>query len=35
VLVDARDRQPIAPIAIRAHDGRVLSWEELCWDDCC
>ena len=35
VLVDARDRQPIAPSAIRAHDGRVLNWEELCWDDCC
>lgn len=33
VLVDARDRQPIAPIAIHAADGRVLDWGDLCWED--
>ncbi len=33
VLVDIRDRQPIAPMEIRAHDGRVLSWSELQWQD--
>jgi len=31
VLVDARDGEPIAPIAIRAHDGRDLGWHDLCW----
>ncbi len=31
VLVDARDRQPIAPIAIHAHDGRVLTKHDLMW----
>ena len=31
VLVDARDRQPIAPITIRAHDDRVLEWGDLAW----
>lgn len=31
VLVDNRDGLPIAPIAIRAHDGRVLDWGELHW----
>ena len=29
VLVDARDRQPIAPIAIRSHDGRILKLDDL------
>jgi hypothetical protein len=31
VLVDARDGQPIAPIAIRAHDGREIGWHDLAW----
>ncbi|WP_082126330.1 winged helix-turn-helix transcriptional regulator [Aurantiacibacter marinus] len=31
VLVDCRDGLPVAPIGIRAHDGRELSWEELGW----
>ncbi|MDQ2877652.1 MAG: helix-turn-helix transcriptional regulator [Pseudomonadota bacterium] len=31
VLVDARDRRPIAPIAVRAWDGRVLTWHDLLW----
>tara|TARA_A100001391_G_scaffold119169_5_gene81076 strand:+ start:10632 stop:11123 length:492 start_codon:yes stop_codon:yes gene_type:complete len=31
VLVDARDRKPIAPITIRAHDDRVLEWGDLAW----
>ncbi|WAT16798.1 helix-turn-helix domain-containing protein [Aurantiacibacter sp. MUD11] len=31
VLVDCRDGQPVAPIGIRAHDGRELSWHELAW----
>lgn len=30
-LVDARDGQPIAPIAIRAHDGREIGWHDLAW----
>lgn len=33
VLVDKRDRRPIAPIEIRAHDGRALGWSELQWQD--
>ncbi len=33
VLVDARDMVPIAPIGIRAHDGRALGHEELLWAD--
>lgn len=33
VLVDTRDRLPIALIEIRAHDGRVLGWPELQWQD--
>ncbi len=33
VLVDTRDRKPIAPIAIRAHDGRVITCAELRWED--
>ena len=31
VLVDERDHQPIRKMAIVAHDGRVLSLNELCW----
>jgi DNA-binding HxlR family transcriptional regulator len=31
VLVDARDRQPIAQITIHAHDGRVLDHHDLMW----
>lgn len=31
VLCDARDGQPIGPIEIRAHDGRVLRPEDLMW----
>ncbi|HVR90695.1 MAG TPA: helix-turn-helix domain-containing protein [Novosphingobium sp.] len=33
VLCDARDGQPIAPIGIHAHDGRLLSHRELEWRD--
>ena len=33
VLVDRRDCLPIDKIAIRAHDGRVLGWPELQWQD--
>lgn len=35
VMVDRRDRLPIERIAIRAHDGRVLGWPELQWQDRC
>lgn len=43
VLVDARDGEPIAPITLRAHDGRELNWHDLAWKelgvagkpDCC
>ena len=31
VLVDARDGEPIGPIAIRAHDGREIGWHDLAW----
>jgi len=31
VLVDLKDRQPIAPIVVHAHDGRPLSIQELRW----
>lgn len=33
MLVDARDRLPIAPIAIRAADGRTLDWADLAWEN--
>ena len=33
VLVDARDGEPIAPIAIRAHDGREIDWHDLAWTE--
>lgn len=31
ILVDARDRRPIAPVTVRAHDGRVLGKGDLLW----
>jgi len=31
VLVDARNGQPIAPITVRAQDGRDLEWKDLAW----
>ena len=31
ILVDAQDRRPIAPVAVRAHDGRVLKKGDLIW----
>ena len=33
VLVDTRDSKPIAPIVIRAHDGREITCAELRWED--
>ena len=33
VLVDRRDHKPIERMEIRAHDGRVLGWPELQWQD--
>ncbi|MBC2669102.1 winged helix-turn-helix transcriptional regulator [Novosphingobium piscinae] len=33
VLVDRRDRRPIAPIAVHAQDGRVLDYADLLWVD--
>jgi len=33
VLVDSRDWLPIGPVAIQAHDGRVLGYHELRWQD--
>lgn len=33
VLVDRQDGRPVAPIAIHAHDGRVLRWHDLVWAD--
>ncbi|AKH42747.1 DNA-binding HxlR family transcriptional regulator [Altererythrobacter atlanticus] len=32
VLVDAKDHLPIAPIEIRAQDGRKLGWRDLAWE---
>lgn len=31
VLVDTRDRKPIAPVSVQAHDGRVLQKGDLVW----
>jgi DNA-binding HxlR family transcriptional regulator len=31
ILVDARDRKPIAPVTVRSHDGRVLGKGDLLW----
>jgi DNA-binding HxlR family transcriptional regulator len=31
VLVDVRDGEPIAPIGIRAADGRDIGWHDLAW----
>ena len=33
VLVDKRDRQPIRPMGIQAHDGRAIGYAELMWVD--
>lgn len=33
ILSDARDRRPIRPITIQAHDGRQLGHHDLCWID--
>ncbi len=33
VLVDKRDQQPIGQIGIPGHDGRMLGWHELQWQD--
>lgn len=33
VLVDARDGKPIAPIGIRAADGRDIGWHDLAWQE--
>jgi hypothetical protein len=31
VLVDIRDRKPLARMAVFAHDGRELSWDDVEW----
>lgn len=31
ILVDERDHQPVRPVALLAHDGRVLGKHDLCW----
>ena len=33
VLVDKRDGVPIAPIGIRAADGRDIGWHDLAWQE--
>jgi len=33
VIVDARDRMPIARVRLHAHDGRPLAYEELDWEE--
>jgi DNA-binding HxlR family transcriptional regulator len=33
VLVDARDRMPIARLQMHAHDGRPLDYEDLDWEE--
>ncbi|MBD3729182.1 MAG: helix-turn-helix transcriptional regulator [Sphingomonadales bacterium] len=32
VLVDNRDRMPIARVTLQAHDGRALAYEDLDWE---
>jgi DNA-binding HxlR family transcriptional regulator len=31
ILVDSRDRKPVRPVEVLAHDGRVLSKHDLVW----
>ena len=31
ILVDARDRRPLMPVSVQAHDGRVLGRGDLIW----
>ncbi|MBW4331029.1 helix-turn-helix transcriptional regulator [Stakelama sp. CBK3Z-3] len=31
VLVDARDRKPVAPVTVQSHDGRRLERDDLLW----
>ena len=31
ILVDARDRRPVAEVAVHAHDGRILQKTDLIW----
>jgi DNA-binding HxlR family transcriptional regulator len=31
ILVDARDRRPLLPVSVQAHDGRVLGRGDLIW----
>lgn len=31
ILVDVRDRKPIADVAVRSHDGRVLTRKDMLW----
>lgn len=31
VLVDEQDKQPILPVTLRSHDGRVIDHNDLCW----
>lgn len=33
VLVDQRDGEPVAPITMRAHDGREIGWHDLRWKE--
>ena len=33
VLVDAKDRKPIAPVRLHAHDGRPLAYSDLDWEE--
>lgn len=33
VLVDARDRMPIARVQLHAHDGRPLEYQDLDWEE--
>jgi DNA-binding HxlR family transcriptional regulator len=31
ILVDVRDRRPLLPVSVQAHDGRVLGRDDLIW----
>jgi hypothetical protein len=33
VLVDSRDRKPIADVRLHGHDGRLLEYEDLDWEE--
>ena len=33
VLVDTQNEEPVAPVTVRAQDGRTLQWQDIKWKD--